>query len=355
MNNLSSVYGDNRPVTRPRVAIIILNWNGCADTLECLASISAIDYPNFVAVVVDNGSTDGTPQEVRIRFPDAHLIETGRNLGYAGGNNVGIKWALDKSVDYILLLNNDTIVDPGILAFLVTAAISVDNAGIFGAKIFFYDRPELLCYGGARWDSDMGCPITLGWGEPDTGEYSHMVETAYVNGCALFAPTNVFRKAGLLDEGMFLIYEETDFCYRARKLGFKSWFVPEAKLWHKISAAIGGSESPLARYFNARNQLTWGNRHLPWVDRISLYRHVLRRLYRAYIPPIILAKTDASFLKRLAWALATWIKNASRNVASPGNKAELLGLLDYYRGHFGDCPEKVRAWNSHAKHKKSHV
>lgn len=340
-------------VDQPYVVVIVLNWNGCSDTLGCIESLRAVDYPNFTTLVVDNGSSDDSLVTIRDRNPDITLLETGKNLGYAGGNNYGLHWALEHAADYVLLLNNDTVVDPGMLTHLVEAAKTKGDAGVFGAKIFFYDQPEILCYGGARWEPNIGCVTTLGWGERDGEPYSKMVETSYANGCALFAPARIFREVGLLDTGMFLIYEETDFCYRARKAGYKSWFVPDAKVWHKISAAIGGSEAPLARYFNARNQLIWGTRHLALLDRLRLYRHIYRRLLRAYFPPFIRATSAGSSVRSFVWATSTWARQFSRNLSSPANKSELLGLLDFFRKRFGDCPDQVRQWNSAAKRLKS--
>lgn len=335
--------------TAPYVVVLLLNWNGKTDTLECLASFNKIHYENYSVVVIDNGSSDDSVAAIKAAFPEYVLIETGANYGYAGGNNYGLRWALEHAADYVLLLNNDTVVDPDLLSQLVAAAQSKADAGVFGAKIFFYDQPDTLCYGGSRWDPARGCPTTLGWGEKDGVKYSEMSEVAYANGCAIFAPAQIFREIGVLDANMFLIYEETDFCYRARKAGYKSWFVPDAKVWHKISAAIGGSDAPLARYFNARNQLIWGTRHLDLADRMRLYRHIFRRLRQSFVPHFVLANAPRSWPRKLLWSASSWLRQFSRGLTAPGNKAELLGLFDFYRRRFGDCPDRVREWNAEAK------
>src|SRR5436309_4726879 len=128
----------------PKVHIIILNWNGRADTLECLASVQRINFPDFETVVVDNGSTDGSEEAIRAAFPDITFIQTGENLGFAEGNNVGIRHAIECGADYVFVLNNDTTVDPNILAALVAEAEKNPNAAILGPKIYFYDRSDVI-------------------------------------------------------------------------------------------------------------------------------------------------------------------------------------------------------------------
>ena len=138
--------------TSPKVVIVILNWNGKADTIECVASASAINYPNYEIVVVDNSSTDDSVGAITKQYPDIDLLQTGSNLGYAGGNNVGIRWALDHDADYVLLLNNDTIVSPDLLRAFVIAKDLLPANAVLGAKIFFYDEPDKLWFAGGRWD-----------------------------------------------------------------------------------------------------------------------------------------------------------------------------------------------------------
>jgi len=145
-------------VTMPSVTIIVLNWNGGQDTLACLESLAQLDYPEFGVLVVDNGSTDGSLQAVQERFPEIPIIETGENLGYAGGSNVGLRWALDHGADYALLLNNDTVVAPDFLRLLVEAVGADPRIGIAGPTICYYDRPEVIWSAGgehrlASWEN----------------------------------------------------------------------------------------------------------------------------------------------------------------------------------------------------------
>ena len=139
----------------PKVYIIILNWNGRDDTLECIESVRNIDYPNFTVVVVDNGSSDDSVEAIHDKFPEITVLETGKNLGYAGGNNVGIRYVLRHRADFILLLNNDTIVDRKILSSFLDAVQLVGHSGIFGAKISFYSDPNKIWYAGAKWRKEV--------------------------------------------------------------------------------------------------------------------------------------------------------------------------------------------------------
>lgn len=184
----------------PHISVIILNWNGCQDTLECLASLRRVDYPNFTTVVVDNGSTDGSLDSITREFPDVVLLPTGTNLGYAGGNNAGIRWALDQGTDYILLLNNDTVVAADLLWTFRLAVAQVPPGSVLGAKIYFYDQPDTLWFAGGRWDPNYSQFEHIGYGLKDSCPSTAFVEVDYITGCALFTAATTFRTVGLLDE-----------------------------------------------------------------------------------------------------------------------------------------------------------
>ena len=341
----------------PYVVIIILNWNGRQDTLDCLLSIKSIDYNNFSTVIVDNGSEDDSVISFRRNYPDITVLETGKNLGYAGGNNIGMRWALEHGADYVLLLNNDTVVDPDILNGFVLSAEELKDGGLFGAKIYYFDAPNKLWNAGADWDPKLGDHVTRGSQKCDDGSYDQISESAYANGCALFARADVLEKVGLLDESFFLIYEETDLAYRATKAGYRVYYTPYAKVWHKVSISIGGNNSPIARYFTARNQLLWSRKHLSLLNRLRVYRHVLKRLRVSYIPIFHQNSHCHNVLRSYAWGLFSWYRQFQRNLTLPSNSADLLGLRDYFRSRFGDCPPEVRQLaalaktknNSHAK------
>jgi GT2 family glycosyltransferase len=314
----------------PGIAVIVLNWNGVRDTLDCLASLRSLDYGNFGVIVVDNGSTDGSAGTLRAAHPWVEVVETGANLGFSGGNNVGIVHALARGADYLLLLNNDTVVDPGVLRALVAAAALHPAAAAFSPKIYFHGDPRRIWYAGTRWDPETAMFRHVGRGQVDGGAFAKMGPTAYASGCALFAPASSFREIGLLDERFFLMYEETDWCYRAHKAGRPSIFVPGALVWHKVSASVGGYDSPLARYFLSRNGLLWARRHL---SRRDYRRFRARRLYELgqRLFPASRGRGPAGSLRILAGS-----------ATDPGRWAHALGILDHLLGRYGNCPAIVR-------------
>ena len=326
----------------PSVSIVILNWNGKDDTLACLDSVLATEYSNKCIVVVDNGSTDGSATAIKNHFPSVELLETGKNLGYAGGNNVGIRHALSRGAEFVLLLNNDTIVSADLVHAFVSTASRGSPDDVLGARIFYFDKPDILWFAGARWQSKTQTFVIEGLGLPDASEFPEEREADYITGCALFTSANTFKRVGLLDEKYFLTYEETDWCYRARARGLRCRVIPEAKLWHKVSASFGGETSPLVTYFMTRNRLLWARNHCSSHDLSAIRRQTWQQLRIAVLPLFILPKGTAGIARRVVWGLATWWRKLRGGFASPQNRALLYAIRDYYLGSFGDCAEPVR-------------
>jgi hypothetical protein len=323
--------------SKPSVTVVILNWNGRDDTLACLESVEKIAYPNFRVIVVDNGSADNSVAAIRTAFPEVELIETGRNLGFAGGNNVGIRRALERGADYVLLLNNDTEVDPGILDAFVAAAERFPDAGVFSGKIYFHTEPNRIWYAGAQWNPKTVRFDQVGEGLLDDGiSYSTACETGYACGCAFFMSAGQLREVGLLDEDFFLYFEETDWCFRAKEKGHPSVFVPDAKLWHKVSVSFGGEGSPLALYFTTRNRLLWAKRHAKPTQRLQVHARAFRSLFRRFVLPLAGTRLRGAFTPKAWW----WsVRDAYRD---PRNLAFFLGVRDFWLRRFGDCPSVVR-------------
>jgi GT2 family glycosyltransferase len=258
----------------PKIYIIVLNWNGRDDTLVCLDSLRKIDYPNFDVLIVDNGSSDDSVQAIKKTFPEVAVLETGANLGFAGGNNIGMRYALESGAAYLFLLNNDTVVDPQVLNSFIDALTYLGKEAILGSKIYYYFEQNRIWYAGTKWENN-GFKH-LGMGETDDGQkFNRLTETAYACGCALFVSRTILEKIGFFDEKFFAYFEETDFCYRAKAAGFRSFFVPAAVVWHKVSSSSGGEKSPLFYYYMNRNVMLWAERHLPLYDKLKLYRRIL--------------------------------------------------------------------------------
>ncbi len=327
------------------VAVVILNWNGKDDTLDCLKSISLLEFTNYTVIVVDNGSVDDSVRCFYEHYSNIIILKTGENLGYAGGNNVGIRYALKHGADYVLVLNNDTVVDPKILHAYVGAALALPKGGIFCGKIYFYSEPTLLYYAGATFSKKKLDFVVPAMGKPDadSSEYNTIHETDIAVGCSLFATREVLEKVGVFDERYFLVHEESDLCYSATQSGYKIYFVPQAKLWHKASVSFGGSDSPLMHYFWARNRLLWAENHLTMYQRLRLYAHIPGEIFSIIVPGFNIPRSVLLGLDRKTWwALTTWAKDLRRKLRSTTLKAELIGIKDYIFRRFGDCPDRVR-------------
>jgi len=335
-DHCSGVAAESHVVgSEPSVALIVLNWNGREDTLDCLSSIEQVHYSNLHVIVVDNGSSDGSVDALRVRFPEVDLLANAENLGFAEGNNVGIRYALASGAAYVLLLNNDTIVDPQLISELVHAASLYPHAGVLGPKIYYHSVPNRIWSAGGRWNERAMRFEQVGDGDEDEGQHDSICETEFVVGCAMFVPAAVFEQVGLLEPAFFLNYEEIDFCARVKKAGWGNLFVPRAKLWHRVASSFGGEMSPLKTYFTFRNRLLWAERNLSLRRRAAIHRSVYASFSRRFTRPAIEAlRNPGNRLRNAAWAL----RSAWR---SPVNRAWLYGLRDYWRRRFGVCPEDV--------------
>lgn len=245
----------------PKVVILTLNWNGRDSTLECVASLKSLVYPNYEIVVVDNGSADGSVPAFRARFPDITIIENGRNLGYAQGFNTGLRFAAEHGADYFLILNNDTVMDKWALKELVRVAEADPQIGFVSGKVYFYDEPSLLQTVGRLDDPVFIVGGHLGYGELDQGQYDAVRECDFVDDVFLLVNSEILEKVGGYDPTFFLMYEETDWCARVRRAGYKIVYTPDAKVWHKGNRDHAGGMSPTHRFYLARNQIPFMRRN----------------------------------------------------------------------------------------------
>jgi GT2 family glycosyltransferase len=227
----------------PSIAVIVLTWNGRDLTLDCLRSLEGITTPGVRIIVVDNASSDGTVEAIRARYGDRFdIVENATNLGFAAGNNAGIRRALADGADFVLLLNNDTIVAPEFLTELVRP-MGDPSIGITAPKIFYAEPRDRIWFAGGEISLWRGTARHIGIRETDRGQYDQERDIDYATGCALLARREVFEKAGDLDPGYRAYFEDADFCLRARAAGYRVRYVPAARVWHRISASTGGQLS----------------------------------------------------------------------------------------------------------------
>ncbi len=296
---------------QPRVAILVLCYNGIADTLACLASLQQIDYPRkrYDVIVLDNASHDGTPERVRAAFPQTVVIENGANLGFAAGNNVGLRYTLAHGYDYALLLNNDTEVAPDFLSELVAAAEADPTVGAVGPLIYYHAAPERIWSAGGAIDWRRGV-CTMAGEEADGGQYRQARDVDFVTGCAMLIRCAALERVGLLDERFFMYFEESEWCVRATRASLRVRFIPQAKLWHKIPLD-GRCDKEYLAYYMTRNRLLF--------------------LYATGAGPV--TWFNALFMQDLRTYASLWLRPKWRT--RRGRVGMRLAWADFWHGRFG--------------------
>lgn len=291
----------------PKVSIIVLNWNGWRDTLECLESLYRITYPNYEIILVDNGSTDESLLRIRdyadgilevksaffnydhsskpisiteytreeaesstdldglIQAPKDKLIliKNDRNYGYGEGNNIGMRMALARQSSYVLLLNNDVVVDRSFLNELVLEAERDECIGFAGPKVYFYNysgRADVINFAGGVFCVSTGSARHIGVKQIDQGQFNKMRLVDFVEGSCILVRTEAIWKIGLLEADYFAYWEDVEWCLRGSGLGYKSGYVPNAIIWHKVGV-LKEEKSMSAYYYYARNLLWLVKKH----------------------------------------------------------------------------------------------
>lgn len=247
----------------PKVSIILLNWNSGEVTKDCIASLHKTNYQNYEIVVVDNGSVDGSDEELASKFHNIVLLKNKMNMGFAGGNNIGIKYALASGADYVLILNNDTIVNENFLSEMVKIALKNESCGMVTGKIYYHDNPEIIWYAGGIINKFTLRTKHLGQNERENGKYSEISHVSFISGCCMLVKKSLIEKIGAFDERFFAYAEDLDWSLRAIKAGYNLVYVPSAKLWHKVSVTVKkntlgsneGTATPLQQYVVNRNYI----------------------------------------------------------------------------------------------------
>lgn len=252
--------------------MVILNFKLKNEVLGCLESVRKSTYNKIKIIVVDNNSGDGL-EDVLKGQNDIVFIQSGDNLGYTGGNNLGIKRAIEMGVGLVFVLNPDTEIEEKAIENLVIG-INENNAGVVGPKIYF-SGGKTIWYAGGKLDLANVIGGHRGVDEEDSGKYEKVEETDFVTGAAMMVRSEVFQKIGNFDERYFLYYEDADFSYRARKAGFKVMYIPSALVYH-ANAKATGLGSARQDYYMTRNRLLFASKFLSFRTRFALIREALR-------------------------------------------------------------------------------
>jgi len=289
---------------QPKVYIIILHWKNIACLLECLSSINRIMYDNYTVTVVNNSSNDLIDIDKHLKLK-IQILKSPFNVGFARGNNLGLKEALKNQADYVLLLNDDTVVSPDFLNILVDTAEKNSNAGMLGPKIYYFDEPHRIWFAGAKFNEQTGLVSFLHSDEK-------LEESDYVTGCALLAKRKLIEKIGLLNERFFLYWEDVNWGLASKKAGFRNLIVPSSKVWHKISLSSGGPNSCLRVYHKTRSHLLFLRLHAPKAEMKLMLR----------------------FLRDIAWLL---FKSSDPDKMKKA-QAYFAAIVDYHLGKTGKGP-----------------
>ncbi len=253
-------------MSHPRVSIVVLNWNGIADTSDCIESLRAVAYPRCDIIVVDNDSEGDDVRLLRERFGEAiHIIENDRNYGFSGGCNIGIEYSLaNLAPEYVLLLNNDTIVDPAFLDEMVELALTDERIGIVGPKILYFDEPRKIWFAGGNINYWLGRFWHRGIGKEDSTVFDEIRDVDFISGCCMLLSRRLLQTVGLLDDTFFFGTEDYDISIRAARSGFRLVYAPRSRIWHKVSRSTdmaGRSPSPTVAYYHARNHFILLEKH----------------------------------------------------------------------------------------------
>ncbi len=274
-----SASGKHEPV----IYVVVVTWNQYALTAACVRSLLLVNYPNLHILIVDNASQDDTTEKLCQEFKSGiEILTNARNLGYAGGNNVGIKHALQHSADYVMILNNDTVVDPDCITPLLVRLSGSERAGAVTPKIYFMDQPATIWAAGGRINPWIGKAGSRGRGEDDTGQLDQPETVDYTTGCCFLAPRTIFEQAGPFDKRYFAYFEDLDWSLRVRSLGLDIWYEPASHVWHVAGASSAntapertGTRSPFIIYLLARNNLWFIRTHLTGIKKLSALSYFL--------------------------------------------------------------------------------
>ncbi|OWY23587.1 glycosyltransferase family 2 protein [Sphingobacteriales bacterium UPWRP_1] len=304
---------------QPLVSVITVNYNQPALTCELLASVKKLQYSNYEVIVVDNGSRINPPDIIKQNYPEVQLICSNTNLGFAGGNNLGIRAARG---EYLFLVNNDVELNPDVLDNLLPVFERHRNAGVVCPKICYHlsaasknGIPLIQYVGYTQVNPYTARNTTIGEYEPDQGQYTNVAQTPYAHGAAMLISRAAIEKAGLMPEDYFLYYEELDWCEQIRRMGFSIWVEPKAAVYHKESMSVGKT-NPLKTYFLTRNRILFMRRNAgKWQLAVFLLFFTFVTLPKNIVVYIVKRQYAhlQSFLQGVLWHLSSK-KNTFYNI-----------------------------------------
>lgn len=294
-------------IQKPKVGVVIVNWNGYEITRACLQSVFRQSYSKCDVFVVDNGSTESSIYQINVEFPSLSLICLPDNIGFTGGNNRGIQRALTCDCEYILLLNNDTIVDKMLLEEMVNIGLTNPRCGIVTPKIYYYEKPTRIQSAGSQFSLWSGIARMRGRKTLDCGQYDKVEEVPYASGCALLIKAEVIKRIGLLDELYFAYAEDIDWSIRAKNAGYSILYAPLAKVWHKEDFGWKKHRNQSLRfYLSVRNGLWLMYKHGKWFQWFSFVPNYFFRWIGGFLVITILRKDLYSVWATLEGMMGFW-------------------------------------------------
>jgi len=346
---------------QPLIYIITLNWNGWIDTIECLESIFRQSYTNYKVILCDNNSQDDSWQNIKawadgrldvalskdrtlrhLSFPPISkpipyleydrkeaeagvnytnedlplvLIQTGSNLGFTGGNNVGIRFALANNADYIWLLNYDTVISSDSLTEMVNVAEADQNIGVVGSKIYFANPTNLIWFAGAKFYRHFGQSIMAGFRNLDDGQsWEDNIDAAFITGCSMLVKSDVLNKIGYLDDDYFFGMEDLDFGIRVHANNLRCVVAAKAKIWHKVSTSTGGMDSPIYTYYYLRNRLLLMKKHGYLIEWPIFLLHFIGSYIIKYVVVSIIRRRSLACYIAVYYAIKDFIQGRTGKI-----------------------------------------
>lgn len=284
------------------VYIILVNYNGVNDTIACIESIKKNEHNcEYKIIVVDNNSTDNSV-EILSKNQDIHFIESHANNGFAIGNNIGIDYALKDGADYILLLNNDTIITENSISKLLNALKQNEDIGIVGCRIMYDDNKELINYCGGRFNWYKGITVHEHYKQKFNNDMPECMDTEFITGCCMLITKEVFEKVGYLPEEYFMYFEDADFCMKVRNANYKLKICTNVVIYHKVSSSSGGEYSEFAIKWITRNRLIFLDKYKNYIKGKGTLAFVYFSRFVRYIQYMVMGQ------KGRAKAILTGIK-----------------------------------------------